>query len=178
LIVALDGTYPLSPNVVAALLQAAAEEIQAEVATLPPDVAGWHPGPNEWCVKETLGHIIEAERRGFAGRIRLILQSPEPQLQGWDPAVVARERNDCARPTTEVLEEFRVARTDSIGLVRSLTVEEMDRGGLHPQVGYLRVRDLLHEWLHHDRNHMQQILAVTQAFVWPSMGNSTKFSQP
>lgn len=177
---ALDGTHPLSPDAVATLLQAAAEEIQAEVAALPPDLAGWHPGPNEWCVKETLGHIIETERRSLAGCIRFLLQSQEPQLQGWDldPVALARERNDCARPTAEVLEEFRAARTDSIGLVQSLTVAELDRGGHHPQIGYVRVRDLLHEWLYHDRDHMQQILAVTRAFVWSSMGNITKIYQP
>ena len=129
-------------------------------------------------MKETLGHLIEAERRGFAGRIRLLPQSPEPHLHAWDAAAVARERNDCACLTTEVLEEFRAARTDSIGLVRSLTVEMLDRGGHHPQVGYVHVRDLLHEWQHHDRNHMRKILAATQVFVWSSMGNTTKFSQP
>ena len=77
-----------------------------------------------------------------------------------------------------MLDEFRAARTDSLRLVRSLTATDLDRGGHHPEVGYVRVRDLLHEWLHHDRNHVQQILAATQAFVWSSMGNTTKFSQP
>jgi hypothetical protein len=76
-----------------------------------------------------------------------------------------------------VSKEFRAARTDSIGLVGSLTAADLDRGGHHPQVGYLRVRDLLHEWLHHDRNHMQQVLAATQAYVWSSMGNARKFSE-
>ena len=175
---ALNDSYPLPPDVIAALLQAMAEEVQAEVVALPPEVAGWHAGPDEWCVKETLGHLVEAERRGFAGRIRILLQSPEPHLLAWDAAVVARERNDCARPATEVLEEFRVARADSVGLVRGLTATDLDRGGHHPQVGYVRVRDLLHEWLHHDRNHARQILAATQAYVWSSMGNATKFSQP
>ena len=42
-----EGVHPLHPDVVAALLHAAAEEIQAEVAALPPDVAGWHPAPDE-----------------------------------------------------------------------------------------------------------------------------------
>jgi hypothetical protein len=40
------------------------------------------------------------------------------------------------------------------------------------------VADLLHEWVHHDRNHLKQILANAQSFVWLSMGNTQKFSLP
>lgn len=40
----------------------------------------------------------------------------------------------------------------------------------------LRVRDLLQEWVHHDRNHVRQALANVQAYVWPAMGNTQRFS--
>jgi hypothetical protein len=40
------------------------------------------------------------------------------------------------------------------------------------------VADLLHEWVHHDRNHLRQILASVQAFVWPHMANAQRFSRP
>jgi len=38
------------------------------------------------------------------------------------------------------------------------------------------VEDLLQEWVHHDRNHIKQILSNVQAWAWPHMGNSQKFS--
>jgi hypothetical protein len=53
---------------------------------------------------------------------------------------------------------------------------DLDRAGQHPTVGLLRVRDLLQEWVHHDRNHVRQALANVQAYVWPAMGNSQKFA--
>jgi hypothetical protein len=40
------------------------------------------------------------------------------------------------------------------------------------------VRDLLQEWVHHDRNHHRQVLANVQAYAWPAMGNTQKFSSP
>ena len=40
----------------------------------------------------------------------------------------------------------------------------------------LRVDELLGEWVHHDRNHVRQLLAVTQARVWGQMGNARRFS--
>jgi len=43
-------------------------------------------------------------------------------------------------------------------------------------VGDLRVDELLGEWVHHDRNHVRQMLAVTQERVWAQMGAARAFS--
>jgi DinB superfamily len=83
---------PLTPREVARLLESAAGAIHAELAALPDDVLAWCPAPGEWCAKEVLGHLIESERRGFAGRIRLILAGGEPSLEGWDQGEVAPTR--------------------------------------------------------------------------------------
>jgi len=170
------ATRPLQPAAVARLLQSLGAEINAEVLALPDDVLAWHPGPGEWCVKECLGHIVEADRRGFNGRIRTILESSEPTFAGWAQYVIARQRNDCQRPAAELVDEFLALRGDSVALVEGLTEAELERGGTHSEVGYLRVRDLLHEWVHHDRNHFRQLLANVQAYVWPGMANAQRFA--
>jgi hypothetical protein len=71
--------------------------------------------------------------------------------------------------------EFMGLRHDSVMLVRDLTPADLTRGGTHPEVGHLIVRDLLHEWVHHDRNHTKQLLSIAQARVWPHMGNAQGF---
>jgi hypothetical protein len=169
---------PLAPKDVAELLRAGGEALKAELTALPASVQGWHAAPAEWCAKEVLGHLIEAERRGFAGRVRAILGEHEPKFAAWDPDVVARERRDCDRDVKELLEEFGGLRASSVLLVAGLKEGDLARGGHHPKVGYLRISDLLHEWVHHDRNHMRQVFANVQAFVWPSMGNTQRFSEP
>jgi hypothetical protein len=63
-----------------------------------------------------------------------------------------------------------------VALVRGLPIEDLSRVGMHPEVGPLRVDELLGEWVHHDRNHVRQMLAVTQARVWGQMGNARRFS--
>ncbi len=171
-----EVSTPLQTDQVANLLQAALEAIRAEVAALPPPVLRWHPRPGEWCVKEVIGHLIEAEQRGFAGRIHIILDARDPQLQAWDQPAVARERHDCERDGQELLAEFTRLRESGITLVRGLDASDLARGGHHPKVGYLRVGDLLHEWVHHDRNHMKQMLANVQDFAWPNLGNAQKFA--
>ena len=167
---------PLTPPEVAALLEAAMATLRAELGALPERVVAWHPAAGEWCAKEVVGHLVETERRGFAGRIRIILGADRPALQGWDQNEVARARRDCARPIAGLLDELAGLRHDSVTLVSGLREPDLDRGGQHPKVGFLRVRDLLQEWVYHDRNHIRQALANVQAYVWPAMGNSQKFA--
>jgi len=167
---------PLTPAEVAPLLPAAVALLRAELAAVPGRVLAWHPALGEWCVKEVLGHLIEAERRGFAGRIRLLLDATTPALERWDPPEVARARGDCAKSAAALLDELAAMRQESATLVRGLRESDLDRDGRHPTVGLLRVRDLLQEWVHHDRNHVRQALANVQAYVWPALGNAQKFS--
>jgi len=66
----------------------------------------------------------------------------------------------------------------SVALAETLTAADLTRGGDHPEVGFLTVNDLLHEWIHHDANHLRQMLANVQAYTWPAMGNAQRFSAP
>jgi hypothetical protein len=167
---------PLAPGEVARLLPVTVAVLRTELTALPDRLLAWHPAASEWCVKEVLGHLIEADRRGFSGRIRVILGADTPMLVRWEPPDVARARGDCAKSAAALLDELGAMRQDSAALVHDLSERDLERAGRHPTVGALRVRDLLQEWIHHDRNHLRQVLANVQAYVWPAMGNAQKFS--
>jgi hypothetical protein len=166
----------LTSQQAAQLLRAALSAIQAEFAASPEALLRWRPAPGEWSALEVLGHLIEAEQRGFAGRIRIILAEGRPRFSGWDPAAVAAARRDAEGNPTALIGEFSDLRTGSIELVASLSEADLSRGGEHPEVGWLTVRDLLHEWVHHDRNHIRQLMANVQSYTWPHMGNAQRFS--
>jgi len=176
--VAHDRAGPFAPGHIAALLGTAVTFLDAEFAALPDAIFAWHPVPGEWCALEVVGHFIETEERGFGGRIRTILAEERPRFHTWDPDAVARARRDCERDPAAVLAEFVRRRTTSVALVKTLTPDDLDRGGDHPEVGFLTVRDLLHEWVHHDANHLRQLLANVQAYSWPGLGNAQRFSMP
>jgi hypothetical protein len=166
----------LAPERVADLLESTCALLEAEVRALTEEDARWHPAPGEWCVNEVLGHLIESEKRGFFGRITRTLERDRPFEEPWDQIAVARERKDCERMVMSLFMEWMGQRHRSLELVRSLRPDQLDRTCVHGKVGELRVRDLLHEWVHHDRNHTKQLLANVQARVWPHMGNSQKFA--
>jgi hypothetical protein len=105
-----DEPAPLGPKQIATLLDASRRAIILEVEALVPH-GDFRPMPGIWCPNEVVGHLIEADKRGF-------------------------------------------------------------------QVGDVTVRDILHERVHHDRDHLAQLTALTQRPVWPGMGNARRFSQP
>src|ERR1700694_2867374 len=73
---------PLTPEEVAGLLRSSATAIETELEAMPRELASWRPAEGEWCALEVVGHLIEAERRGFAGRIRLLLGGGEARRAG------------------------------------------------------------------------------------------------
>jgi len=146
---------PLAPRRAAGVLGTTPVYLRAEFEAAPEALLRWRPAPEEWCLLEVVGHLIETEERGFAGRIRTILTEERLQFTTWDPSTVARERQDDQRDPAELLAEFVRRRTSSITLVEALTAADLNRGGDHPEVGFLTVNDLLHEWIHHDANHLR-----------------------
>ena len=173
-----DPTMPLGPREVANALRASLLAVRVECTGLSATVLRWHPAPGEWCILEVIGHLIEAEEHGFAGRVRTLLAETDPQFRAWDQTAVARERRDCGKDPAGLLGEWTRLREAAVAVVEGLRPDDLQRAGRHPTVGRLSIADLLAEWVHHDRNHQRQILANVQAYVWPHMGNAQRFSQP
>jgi DinB superfamily len=170
---------PLPIETIAGLLEATVDTVVAEMTALG-EHGGWRPADGEWSANECVGHLIEAERRGFAGRIRGILAADRPDipptLEAWDPPAVALARRDHERDGRTLAKEFAALRRDGVSLVRGLQPADFARSGIHPEIGELRVDELLGEWVYHDRDHIRQLQAVTQARVWGQMGNARRFS--
>ncbi|MFH1474361.1 MAG: DinB family protein [Chloroflexota bacterium] len=168
---------PLTPAHLAALLDASRRAVVAEMAAL-----GSHAAERliegEWCANEVVGHLIEAEIRGFAGRIKIMVTEERPKLQTWVQPAVAAARHDDERNPDDLVAELNRLRDESLALVRSLGPAAFARVGLHPQVGEVTVAEIAHEWVHHDREHLVQLLEQTRRLVWPAMGNARLFSDP
>jgi hypothetical protein len=145
---------------------------------LPGGTVAWHPRAGEWCIKEVVGHLLEEDKRDFVGRIRLILDQDEPRLTVNDQEEVARMRRDCDRDLDELLDEFRTVRSASVSFISTLKATDLHRRGVHPTIGHLEVTNLLHEWIYHDLNHLSQIGANVQRFLWPHLGNMQRFYLP
>ena len=175
------SAVPVSPAVVAGLVESSGRIVAAELSAMGDELATWRPAPGEWCANEVVGHLVEADRRGFTGRIRRILAAPrdEPPVEaGWDQPSVAASRGDCEKPAAALVEELLAGRAEAVELIRSLSAEDLSRTATHQTVGTVAVGELLSEWVFHDRNHLRQLLAIGQARTWPTMGNTRRFTDP
>ena len=164
------------PEIVA-LMRASTDAAAAEVRALG-QRACTRPAPGEWSANEVIGHLIEADRRGFVGRVRTALASDRPTFERWDQPAVAAARRDDERDPQELVGEFLDGRKADLAFVGELDDASLGRAGIHPVVGELTVANILHEWVHHDREHLGQMYAISQALVRPAMGNARKFSDP
>ncbi len=159
-----------------ALLAATTAMLRAELTALDEAGASFHPAPGEWCAKEVVGHLVEADQRGFAGRVTDILRG-RTDLGAWDQARVAAARRDCDRPWMELLAEFGSGRDYGLAVLAGIGDGDLDRSGQHREVGKLTVRDVIHEWPFHDRDHLQQLLENTRALLWPDLGGAQRFTE-
>lgn len=173
----MDPQAALTPTEIAALMRASTDGAVAEIRALG-DRARVAPAPGEWSANEVLGHLVEADRRGFVGRMRLALLEDRPTFERWDQPAVAAARRDQERHPEDLVAEFLALREDGLRFAAGLTEADCRRVGLHPVVGELSISELLHEWAHHDREHLTQMLALSQLLVWPAMGNAQRFSKP
>ena len=163
---------PLTPGHAAALLLASMETLRGEAEALGPEALTWHPADGEWCVNEVIGHILAAEEPSFRDRIERIIDQPGCVLVSWDQTQVAKDRRDCERSGAELIAELVRERERSVRLLRGLSDDQLTLSGEHQQVGRLRVIDLVHDWPHHDREHVKQALSITQAYVAEHVGNA------
>ena len=174
----MNKNYSLDLAQIQALLLATPKTLRNELSALNGEALRWRPAPKEWCINECIGHLIECDRNGFAGRIKTILSEGQPQLAAWDVAGMVTQRRDYDRDGFELIAELEMMRQENTQFITGLTPEQLSRSGIHPQVGILQVVDLIFEWVHHDRNHIKQILSNVQDYIWPDLGNAQRFSQP
>jgi hypothetical protein len=106
-------------------------------------VFGWHPAAGEWCAKEVLDHLIEAEAPRLRRPHPIILAGRDPKLETWNQDEVARARRDCDQGRWRAPRRASALRGDGVRLVEGAGETDLARGGHHPKVGYLTVGDLL-----------------------------------
>lgn len=160
------------PKVIAKRLQTTPAVLTAMLSGLDDDLLRWRPAPNEWCIKEVVGHLLEMDTLAFADRIRLILTEDVPEIPSLDVDQIAAEREDDKRPITELLTTFTQEREKAVEFLNQLSPEHLDRTGTFPVNRHFRASDFLYEWSYHDHEHIKQISDIMRASMWPHLSET------
>ena len=101
------------------ILETQLQELKQLLEPLTDQQADFRYAPGKWSIKETLGHINDAERI-FAVRILRIARGDETPLPGFEQDDFVKVSNASSRKLADLLEEFTAIRRATIALMRSL----------------------------------------------------------
>lgn len=149
---------------VTAVLSRTPGTLAALLSELPSAWLETNEGEGTFSPRDVVGHLIHGEKTDWVPRIRLILESGETQ------PFVPFDRfgfRDAIRgvPIEALLEEFEALRSSSLAALAalSLTPDQLERRGTHPELGPVTLGQLLATWAVHDLNHIGQIVRVMSA---------------
>jgi hypothetical protein len=131
------------------------EEIQKTLGLLSDAQSRFKPAPEEWSIKEVIGHLSDVER-AFSYRIWRISRNDPTPLSGFEQENYVREAAYDKYPWDELLDEFRYLRRSNIISIRNLPEAHADRRGTAS--GFpVSVRALIHMLVGHVDHHMASL---------------------
>lgn len=131
------------------------QELLDCLAQLDEQKAGQRPAQSEWCAKEQLAHLVQMEKSwvGWALQVRdnpgCTVGSHGGNPEGYPEAAA------CSLP--DLLRQLSDTRQDTLGVIRGLSPEEIQRKGRHTEFGEMSVLQMLRAPYRHDRMHLEQV---------------------
>lgn len=130
---------------------------------LPAELLMRRPAPSEWPAVDCLQHLVDTERWVFPVRIKAFLSGQS--FPAFDPDHEGT-RPDAALSPAALAAEFARLRLESLNVLTTVTVSDLDKRNHHPELGPVTLSELIHEWAAHDLMHtVQAERAVMQPFI-------------
>jgi len=122
-------------------------------------------GAETWSPYDVIGHLIHGERTDWIPRARHLRAGETRPFDKFDRTAQFTESQRQSLP--ELLAMFADLRRDNIATLveMNLTREDLNRKGMHPELGEVNLEQLLATWVVHDLDHVGQI-ARTMAKVY------------
>ena len=118
-------------------------------------------GPDTWSAYDIIGHLIHGEKTDWIPRMEIILSDVEDKsFEPFDR--FSQFQNSKGKTLKELLQEFSSLRQKNLAYLKSvnLTDDLLAMKGMHPELGEVKLSELLASWVVHDLNHIAQISRV------------------
>jgi hypothetical protein len=141
-------------------LAAFPQQLEAHYAAFPAEFRHWTPVSWEGVPSEPLTaieqvcHVRDIEIEGYQVRFRRTLSEQNPTLAAVDTEGLARERAYGASNAAGALDAFRVARAETLSLLRGLSPGQLARTAVFEGYGPVSLRGLVHYLCSHDQQHL------------------------
>jgi len=134
--------------------------LEKHYALFPERFAHWAPPswegvPSEaFTAIEQICHVRDIEIEGYQQRFRRTLKEDTPHLPSMDSETLARQRDYGRSNAARTLAEFRVARAQTLELLRELDDVDLQRRAIFEGYGPVTLRALIHYLCSHDQQHL------------------------
>ncbi len=128
---------------------------------LPKEWTHQNEGGDTWSPFDVVGHLIHGEKTDWMPRIKIILSDAEDKtFEPYDR--FAQFRLSKGKELNDLLEEFESLRKSNLDELLSLNLspEQLNRGGIHPELGPVILSEVLSAWVVHDLGHIVQVSRV------------------
>ena len=121
-----------------------------------------------WAIIELLAHLPDVDRY-YLSQAQSLRDVPGHSFVYFDEEAWAREHADAIEQDAKGVKlAMALAHEEVVRWTRSLTPEELDRAGGHPERESISVREMIQRIANHDRSHTEQIRAIRRALAKPS----------
>jgi len=143
-----------------AVLERTPASLSALLAGLPETWVRATEGEGTWSPYDVIGHLIHGERTDWIPRARHILAGERRPFEPFDRTAQLRESQ--GKSLRELLATFAELRRENVAALAAmrLTDEDLERRGLHPELGEVTLGQLLAAWVVHDLDHVAQVARV------------------
>ena len=118
-------------------------------------------GVDTWSGYNIIGHLIHGEKTDWIPRAEIILSNKDDKT--FEPYNrFAQEELYSSQTTDVLLDEFKALRNQNIEKLISwnLSESDLDKKGIHPDLGIVTLRQLISTWTIHDIAHLNQVSRV------------------
>lgn len=116
-------------------------------------------GPDGWSVVEIFCHLRDFDDI-FHKRAKMMCNEDHPRLPAYDHEAMAIERAYQSEQVANAYDALKVSRTRFIDFFTSLSAEEWERAGVHPEIGKFTMTNAVMQVVSHDLDHLEQITRV------------------
>lgn len=131
------------------------EELHSALGSLSDAQARFKPGPNEWSIKEVVGHLSDVERV-FSYRLLRISRNDATPLPGFEQEDYVRAAGFDDYSLDDLLSEFEHLRRANMIVIQHMSPEAIDRRGTASGMA-VSVRALIYMMIGHVDHHMASL---------------------
>ena len=118
--------------------------------------------PGEWTPRQVIHHLADSEAQSYARIRRLIAEPSGSIIQGYDEGLWAENAvlGYTTLPIENSIAVFKSVRAASLDILKRLSLEDLERSGVHTEAGKYTIAKWIKAYTNHPRDHAGQIEKV------------------